>query len=65
MNAVVIKTYTNDGEAELESGMLRAEGVWSMVRRELGSLYIGWFPGAVLVVRPEDLEKAKDILGLH
>lgn len=64
MNAVIINTYTNDGEAELESGMLRAEGVWSMVRKELGSLYIGGLPGAALVVKPEDLDKAKDILGV-
>lgn len=64
MNAVVIKTYTNDGEADMDSGMLRAQGIWSMVRKELGSLYIGGLPGAVLVVRPADLEKAKEILGV-
>lgn len=64
MEAVVVKTYTTEGEAELDSGLLKAQGVWCMLRKEIGSLYIGWFPGAVLVVRPEDLEKAKDILGL-
>lgn len=62
MNAVVVHVYTNEVEAELAKNLLSEEKMWSMVRKELGSLYIGGFPGAALVVKPEDLDKAREIL---
>jgi hypothetical protein len=64
MEAVEIQYYFNRAEAELARNLLHEEKVWSMVRMGNSHGYSA-AGGATLVVKPEDVEKAKVILGIE
>ena len=60
---VVLAEYNSITEAEIAKSMLDSAGIWSMIRNEYMSAIhpIGTMPAQV-VVRPEDVEKARAML---
>lgn len=60
---VVLAEYNTITEAEISKSMLDSAGIWSMIRNEyMSAIYpVGIMP-AQIVVREEDLEKAKTLL---
>ena len=60
---VVLAEYNSITEAEIAKSMLDSAGIWSMIRNEyMAAIYpIGTMPAQV-VVRPEDVEKARAML---
>lgn len=60
---VVLAEYNTITEAEIAKSMLDSAGIWSTIRNEyMSAIYpIGTMP-AQLVVRAEELEKAKTLL---
>lgn len=60
---VVLAEYNSITEAEIAKSMLDSAGIWSMIRNEyMSTIYpIGTMPAQV-VVRPEDVEKARAML---
>ena len=60
---VVLAEYNSITEAEIAKSMLDSAGIWSMIRNEdMSAIYpIGTMPAQV-VVRPEDVEKARAML---
>jgi len=62
---VVVRDFLNRAEAEIAQGALEAEGVRSIVQADdAGGEEPGlWMGGVKLLVRPEDLRAANEILG--
>ncbi len=60
---VVLAEYNTVTEAEIAKSMLDSAGIWSTIRNEyMSAIYpIGTMPAQV-VVRAEDLEKARTLL---
>lgn len=60
---IVLAEYNTITEAEIAKSMLDSAGIWSTIRNEyMSAIYpIGTMPAQV-VVREEDLEKAKTLL---
>ena len=60
---VVLAEYNTITEAEIAKSMLDSAGIWPMIRNEyMSAIYpIGTMPAQV-VVRPEDVEKARAML---
>lgn len=60
---IVLAEYNTITEAEIAKSMLDSAGIWSTIRNEyMSAIYpIGTMP-AQLVVRAEELEKAKTLL---
>ncbi|WP_417016517.1 putative signal transducing protein [Alistipes sp.] len=60
---VVLAEYNTVTEAEIAKSMLDSAGIWSTIRNEyMSAIYpIGTMPAQV-VVRSEDLEKARMLL---
>ena len=60
---VVLAEYNTITEAEIANSMLDSAAIWSMIRNEyMSAIYpIGTMPAQV-VVRPEDVEKARAML---
>lgn len=60
---VVLAEYNTITEAEISKSMLDSAGIWSTIRNEyMSAIYpIGTMP-AQLVVREDDLEKARTLL---
>lgn len=60
---VVLAEYNTITEAEIAKSMLDSAGIWSTIRNEyMSAIYpIGTMPAQV-VVRTEDLEKARTLL---
>ena len=60
---VVLAEYNSITEAEIAKSMLDSAGIWSMIRNKyMSAIYpIGTMPAQV-VVRPEDVEKARAML---
>ena len=57
---VVLAEYNTITEAEIAKSMLDSAGIWSMIRNEYMSAI---YPmPAQVVVRPEDVEKARAML---
>lgn len=65
MEQVVVKTFKNLPEAELAKGLLAAEKVWSMVRGGVLSAYQNGGGETYVIVKTEDLERARLILGIE
>lgn len=65
MNAVVVKRYNLRGEAELESGLLKEHGIWSMVRGGDLYAYQGGSGETHLLVKAEDEARAKEVLSIE
>lgn len=64
MEAVVVQYYRILAEAELDRNRLHEEGIWSMVRHGNLHAYNAASTDAYLVVRPGDLEKAREVLNI-
>ena len=60
---VVLAEYNTVTEAEIAKSMLDSAGIWSTIRNEyMSAIYpVGTMPAQV-VVRQEDLEKARTLL---
>ncbi|HIW66048.1 MAG TPA: DUF2007 domain-containing protein [Candidatus Alistipes intestinipullorum] len=60
---IVLAEYNTITEAEIAKSMLDSAGIWSTIRNEyMSAIYpIGTMPAQV-VVREEDLEKARTLL---
>ena len=60
---IVLAEYNTITEAEIAKSMLDSAGIWSTIRNEyMSAIYpIGTMPAQV-VVREEDLEKARPLL---
>ncbi len=65
MEQVVVKTFENLPEAELARNLLAAEKVWSMTRGGALSGYQGGGGLTSLIVKMEDLERPRLILGIE
>ena len=62
-NLIVLRVYDSVSEAEGHRSLLEGEGIWSMIRNEIMSaLYPTGVIPAQLIVRPEDKERATEIL---
>lgn len=63
---VVLAEYNSVTEAEISKSMLDSAGIWSTIRNEyMAAIYpLGTMP-AQLVVRSEDLDKARTLLQLR
>jgi hypothetical protein len=62
---VVLRDFLNKAEAEIAQGALESEGVESMIQADdAGGEEPGlWMGGVKLLVRPEDVKLANEILG--
>jgi len=62
---VVLRDFLNKAEAELAQGALQAQGVDSIVQADdAGGEEPGlWMGGVKLLVREQDRERAREILG--
>lgn len=63
---VVLAEYNSITEAEIAKSMLDSAGIWSTIRNEYMSTFypIGIVP-AQIVVREDDLEKARTMLRIR
>jgi hypothetical protein len=61
----VIRTFINGVDAELARGALEAAGIASMIRADDcgGTRPHLWMGGVELLVRPEDVARAEEVLG--
>lgn len=62
---VVLRDFLKKGEAEIAQGALQAEGVKSIIQADdAGGEEPGlWMGGVKLLVRPQDVDIANEILG--
>lgn len=61
---VVLSNYPNEQEASIVQGMLEANGIPSVVSDQ-NNLYVPVFGGVSILVREEDLERARELLREH
>lgn len=61
---VVLENYPNPQEAAIIQGMLEANGIPCMVS-DGNNLYVPVFGGVSLLVRQQDLQRAKELLREH
>lgn len=62
-NLVVVSTFRSIADAQVAQGLLEGAGIESMVRTDdVGGMYPG-VGGAALMVGPENVEAATEILG--
>ena len=61
---VVLDNYPNPQEAAIISGMLEANGIPCVVSDQ-NNLYVPIFGGVSVLVREEDLARAKELLREH
>lgn len=62
---VVLAEYNTPTEAEISKSMLASAGIWSTIRNEnMSTIYPTGIVPAQLAVREEDLERAKEMLGV-
>lgn len=61
---VVLSNYPNVQDASIVKGMLEANGIPSVISDQ-NNLYVPVFGGVSLLVREEDLEKARSLIEEH
>lgn len=61
---VTLTNFSNEQEAAIVQGMLKANGIPSMISDE-NNLYVPVFAGVNLLVRKEDLKRAQELLQEH
>jgi hypothetical protein len=59
----VIRSFVNNVEAELARSALEAAGIESIIRADDGGGTYPWGGGVELLVRPEDGDRAAEVLG--
>lgn len=61
-NLIVISTFPSTADAQIAKGILDAAGIESMIRTDdAGGMYPG-IGGAELLVRSDDLDRAREVL---
>lgn len=61
---VILENYPNAQEASIVQGMLEANGIPCVVSDQ-NNLYVPVFGGVELLVREQDLERARELLRQH
>lgn len=61
---VTLENYPNPQEAAIVQGMLEANGIPCAVS-DMNNLYVPVFGGVSLLVREEDLAKARELIREH
>jgi hypothetical protein len=69
VNLVIVQAFSNEAEAEIAKGALEAAGIDAMIQADsVGGMrpHVAWAGGGFkILVREEDEESARKILGEH
>lgn len=65
-NLVVLRVYDSINEAEWDRSLLESQGVWAMINNEaMSALFPTGVIPAQLIIRPNDKERATEILNAY